>query len=270
MIGVDAGTTVTKAVAFDADGVALARAARPTVLDRVADGQLRAGCRRGLRLGGGGAARAARTAARPGDRGRRHRTGRRPVAARRRRPPGPAGDLLAGRPGDPDPGPVDRRWDRGARLPADRQLPVPGRRRTAAGLAGRARAAPPRPGRHRRLLQGHGGAAADRPAGDRPVRRLGAVPRSTHPAIRHRADRRLRARTPPGPARAGARRAARAAEPGRRGRHRTAGRAAGRRRALRPAGVRLGRRGPHAGRRAAHGRHHAGLPGPAGHGGHRR
>jgi sugar (pentulose or hexulose) kinase len=39
VIGVDAGTTVTKAVAFDPDGVALARAARPTVLDRVGDGR---------------------------------------------------------------------------------------------------------------------------------------------------------------------------------------------------------------------------------------
>ncbi|SNS99535.1 xylulokinase/erythritol kinase [Asanoa hainanensis] len=39
IIGVDAGTTVTKAVAFDPDGVALARSARPTVLDRVGDGR---------------------------------------------------------------------------------------------------------------------------------------------------------------------------------------------------------------------------------------
>jgi erythritol kinase (D-erythritol 1-phosphate-forming) len=39
VIGVDAGTTVTKAVAFDPDGVALARAARPTVLHRAGDGR---------------------------------------------------------------------------------------------------------------------------------------------------------------------------------------------------------------------------------------
>ncbi|MDG4820543.1 carbohydrate kinase [Asanoa sp. WMMD1127] len=39
VIGVDAGTTVTKAVAFDPDGTALARAARPTRLDRVGDGR---------------------------------------------------------------------------------------------------------------------------------------------------------------------------------------------------------------------------------------
>ncbi|MEV4758461.1 FGGY family carbohydrate kinase [Micromonospora sp. NPDC049559] len=38
-IGVDVGTTVTKAVAFDAAGAALARAARPTVLDRAGDGR---------------------------------------------------------------------------------------------------------------------------------------------------------------------------------------------------------------------------------------
>ncbi|MFD0822991.1 FGGY family carbohydrate kinase, partial [Micromonospora zhanjiangensis] len=34
----DAGTTVTKAVAFDPAGVPLARVARPTALHRVADG----------------------------------------------------------------------------------------------------------------------------------------------------------------------------------------------------------------------------------------
>lgn len=38
LIGVDAGTTLTKAVAFSATGEALARAARPTRVDRVADG----------------------------------------------------------------------------------------------------------------------------------------------------------------------------------------------------------------------------------------
>lgn len=38
VVGVDIGTTVTKAVAFDADGTPLARTAQPTVLHRVADG----------------------------------------------------------------------------------------------------------------------------------------------------------------------------------------------------------------------------------------
>jgi erythritol kinase len=38
-IGVDVGTTVTKAVAFDPAGTALARAARPTVLDRSGSGR---------------------------------------------------------------------------------------------------------------------------------------------------------------------------------------------------------------------------------------
>lgn len=38
VVGVDVGTTVTKAVAFAADGAALARAARPTVLQRPAPG----------------------------------------------------------------------------------------------------------------------------------------------------------------------------------------------------------------------------------------
>jgi erythritol kinase (D-erythritol 1-phosphate-forming) len=39
LVGVDVGTTVTKAVAFDPDGAALARAARPTVLQRPAAGR---------------------------------------------------------------------------------------------------------------------------------------------------------------------------------------------------------------------------------------
>jgi erythritol kinase len=39
VIGVDAGTTVTKAVAFDSGGTPLARAARPTVLDRAGEGR---------------------------------------------------------------------------------------------------------------------------------------------------------------------------------------------------------------------------------------
>ncbi|MEH1129814.1 FGGY family carbohydrate kinase [Micromonospora sp. CPCC 206061] len=39
VIGVDAGTTVTKAVAFDSGGTPLARAARPTVLDRAGQGR---------------------------------------------------------------------------------------------------------------------------------------------------------------------------------------------------------------------------------------
>jgi erythritol kinase (D-erythritol 1-phosphate-forming) len=39
LIGVDVGTTVTKAVAFDLAGTVLARAARPTVLDRVGAGR---------------------------------------------------------------------------------------------------------------------------------------------------------------------------------------------------------------------------------------
>ncbi|WP_192772565.1 FGGY-family carbohydrate kinase [Plantactinospora soyae] len=39
VLGVDVGTTVTKAVAFGPDGAALARAARPTVLDRAGPGR---------------------------------------------------------------------------------------------------------------------------------------------------------------------------------------------------------------------------------------
>ena len=213
-VGVDVGTTVTKAVAFDDDGRPVAEASRPTRLVRPGIGRFEhetaeivasvnevVGELAGTR---GGPAR------RPGD----HRAGRRPVAGRSGRYGGPPGDLVAGRAEQRDPRALDHRRCRRAGVPAIRQPDVPGRLRSAAGRRTRGRARRDRSRRDSGVLQGRRDAAAHRRSRDGRVGRVRAVPRPTHESVRRRGaegDRSLGAEAPAGTGGAGrtSRRAAR-------------------------------------------------------------
>ena len=230
-VGVDAGTTVTKAVAFDGRRWPLARAARPTVLDR-AGRPLRTGRRRGLL---GQRWRCSRVTVAPGPASRRHRAGRRAVAARRRRAPGPPRHLLAGRPHSRSSSAGRRTASPSSRTGGPAYL-FPGAAGPLLSWLDTRRAAPsrlgppPRPTARTWWCSGSPGCGPP----TRPTHRRRSSTR-TRAGTTTRADRRLRAQHRQGllaPVHCTARAAS-----GGRGRHRAAGGCRSSARSLRPAGV---------------------------------